>query len=82
MFLIAKKLWLYPMSMVDNYEKYIKIKNFVSSKTENYQTICKTPVSDHPSISHKYWVEKRRNSVRNCSLYTLHSFIIGVKMQF
>ena len=68
--------------MVDNFQKYMKIKNFVSSKTENYQKIRKTPVSDHPPISHKYWVEKWRNSVGKCFLYTLHSYIIGVKMQF
>ena len=34
-FLIAKKLRLYHLSIVDNFQKYIKIKNFVSSKTEN-----------------------------------------------
>ena len=53
-FLIAKKLWLYHLSMIDNFQKYIKITNFVSSKTENYIKISKTPVSDHSSISHKY----------------------------
>ena len=30
-FLIAKKLWVYHLFMVDNFKKYIKIKNFVSS---------------------------------------------------
>ena len=39
---IAKKLWVYHLSMIDNFHKYIKIKNFVSSKTENYINICKT----------------------------------------
>ena len=45
--------------MVDDSQKYIKIKNFDSLKTENYKKkIRKTPVSDHPSVSHKYRVEK------------------------
>ena len=40
--------------MINNFQKYIKIKNLVSSKTENYQKIRKTHESDHPSISSKY----------------------------
>ena len=40
-------------SMIDNFQKYIKIKKkLFHKKTENYKKkIRKTPVSDHPSIS-------------------------------
>ena len=63
-FMMTKKLWLFHLSMVDKFQKCMKIKNFVSSNSENYKKkICNPHVSDHPSISRKYWVEKWRNSL-------------------
>ena len=40
--------------MVHNFLKYIKIKNFVPSKTEKKHKFLNALVSDKPSISHKY----------------------------
>ena len=42
-FQIAKKLWLYHLSMVDNFLKFIKIKNFVHQKQKTVNKFAKTP---------------------------------------